>query len=138
MKVQKKEGVEKVRVTHNKKLLYAILVLFVILICLIVFILVLKNKQELERMNNSSSNQNFTEDIVEINESLICEIDADCVPASCCHSDSCINKNYVPNCEDIACSLECRPGTLDCGGKCSCSDNKCSATFYNEETPTYS
>ncbi len=57
---------------------------------------------------------------------LSCQTDEDCVPAQCCHPDSCINKDYKPDCKDIACTLDCRPGTMDCGqGRCVCSDNTC-------------
>tara|TARA_Y100000310_G_C20704257_1_gene833417 strand:+ start:20081 stop:20359 length:279 start_codon:yes stop_codon:yes gene_type:complete len=38
-----------------------------------------------------------------------------CVPSSCCHSTSCVLEEEAPDCEDIFCSQECKPGTLDCG-----------------------
>ena len=59
-----------------------------------------------------------------------CVGDSDCVPAGCCHPNSCVSKNKAPNCEDIFCTLECEPGTLDCGqGSCGCVNGKCQAVF---------
>jgi hypothetical protein len=60
-----------------------------------------------------------------------CLTDADCIPASCCHPNSCVSKDKRPDCKGIFCTMECRPGTLDCGqGICRCIDNKCEAEFY--------
>lgn len=59
-----------------------------------------------------------------------CVDDSNCIPAQCCHPTSCINKNSAPNCQDVACTLECRGGTMDCGaGHCACVNNKCQAVF---------
>ncbi len=63
----------------------------------------------------------------EVVEELECETDNDCVPASCCHAISCVNAEFQPDCAEIACTLMCEPGTLDCGGKCLCQNNKCVA-----------
>ena len=64
----------------------------------------------------------------DISEELRCGSDADCVPASCCHSDSCVNIDFNPDCGDIYCTMECVPGTMDCGqGSCVCENNKCFA-----------
>ena len=66
--------------------------------------------------------------IEETPEELICEIDDDCVKSSCCHSDSCINKDYAPDCFRVMCTLDCKPNTLDCGqGSCVCENSKCTA-----------
>jgi len=55
-----------------------------------------------------------------------CQTDADCVPATCCHPTTCVNKDYQPDCKDIACTLDCRPDTMDCGqGECVCVENTC-------------
>lgn len=55
-----------------------------------------------------------------------CLTDADCVPASCCHPDSCTPAVRAPNCTDIVCTEECVPGTLDCGqGHCACMNGSC-------------
>jgi len=58
-----------------------------------------------------------------------CNSDEDCVPASCCHATDCVSKDQAPDCTDVFCTMECRPGTLDCGGRCVCEDNKCVAKF---------
>jgi len=55
-----------------------------------------------------------------------CRRDSDCIPEQCCHPSSCINKEVEPDCAGIACTEECRIGTMDCGcGKCGCMDNEC-------------
>jgi hypothetical protein len=57
-----------------------------------------------------------------------CERDADCVPAGCCHPDACVLKSAAPDCSQVACTMECRPGTLDCGnGRCACEAGSCTA-----------
>lgn len=62
----------------------------------------------------------------ETSDKYSCQDDSDCVPATCCHSDSCVNKDYQPNCKGIMCTLECQSGTMDCGqGHCSCIDGQC-------------
>ena len=59
---------------------------------------------------------------------LECSSDSDCVPASCCHATECVPAGEAPNCEDIMCTMECKPNTMDCGqGSCKCIDNKCKA-----------
>lgn len=56
---------------------------------------------------------------------LSCTGDADCVPAQCCHPESCINKQFQPDCSAVLCSAACL-GPLDCGaGHCRCSEGKC-------------
>ncbi len=61
-------------------------------------------------------------------ENMQCATDADCVPAACCHPKDAVNKAFAPNCEGIACTLECAPETLDCGqGEVKCVDNECKA-----------
>lgn len=50
----------------------------------------------------------------------------ECVPATCCHPVECVPKNEAPNCSEKFCSMECKPGTLDCGqGYCEYIDGKC-------------
>jgi hypothetical protein len=54
-----------------------------------------------------------------------CVYDSDCVPAQCCHPDSCINKDYKGVC-NLFCTEVCS-GPLDCGaGSCGCVKGKCS------------
>src|SRR5689334_19679542 len=64
-----------------------------------------------------------------------CQTDADCVPAGCCHADACVARTggHAPGCADVMCTMECRYGTLDCGGACACIGNFCSARL--SETP---
>ncbi len=55
-----------------------------------------------------------------------CTTDADCVPDECCHPKACVPKTNAPNCEDMMCTEECKPGTMDCGaGKCVCQNGTC-------------
>jgi len=55
-----------------------------------------------------------------------CNTDSDCVPASCCHSNSTVNKAFAPDCGKVFCTEECRTGTLDCGfGTIKCVNSKC-------------
>ena len=107
MKVMRKKGTKKIKIEHNKKLFVAIIILL-IFFCSIVWIIIQDRKQ-----------------IDEIVTEDICLIDSDCVPASCCHPDSCVIKEKVPDCGGIFCSQVCS-GPLDCGaGSCGCVDNKC-------------
>ena len=60
-----------------------------------------------------------------------CEKNDDCVPAQCCHPTFCVNK--AVNCTEVACTEECRVGTMDCGcGSCVCRDNRCGISWINE------
>lgn len=56
-----------------------------------------------------------------------CNADEDCIPDACCHATGCISKDQAPKCDDIFCTEECVPGTLDCGGYCACENHKCVA-----------
>lgn len=59
-----------------------------------------------------------------------CKEDNECVPATCCHPNSCVSVSKSPNCSGIYCTAVCEPGTLDCGqAKCGCVNNKCQAIF---------
>ncbi|HLC66557.1 MAG TPA: hypothetical protein VJK52_02860 [Candidatus Nanoarchaeia archaeon] len=56
----------------------------------------------------------------------LCTTDVDCVPAACCHASSCVPLAEAPDCSAIACTQDCRPGTLDCGQmRCGCVSGKC-------------
>ena len=62
--------------------------------------------------------------------SVYCNEDSDCVPSECCHPKSCVNVGFKPDCSGIFCSMECAPGTMDCGqGSCGCVKNKCTAAI---------
>ncbi len=57
-----------------------------------------------------------------------CSVNQDCVPSKCCHADDAVNKANAPNCNDIFCTQQCKPGTLDCNqGKISCVKGECKA-----------
>jgi hypothetical protein len=56
-----------------------------------------------------------------------CKTDADCVPQECCHSTTCGAPKSAKTCAGAVCTMECRAGTLDCGGACLCQEGKCAA-----------
>lgn len=54
-----------------------------------------------------------------------CSVDADCVPAQCCHPTSAVNKASAPDCSGVLCTAVCE-GSLDCGaGEIKCVSNRC-------------
>jgi len=54
-----------------------------------------------------------------------CSVDADCVPAQCCHPTGAVNKAYAPDCAAVLCTASCE-GPLDCGaGEIKCVSNRC-------------
>ncbi len=63
----------------------------------------------------------------ESTDKYFCGVDTDCVAEQCCHATTSINKQFAPtNCDDLACTLECAPHTLDCGAATiQCVENKC-------------
>src|SRR6187431_3193974 len=58
---------------------------------------------------------------------VACQADADCVKDSCCHATSCVAIADAPDCSAAVCTLDCRAGTMDCYGGCSCQDGRCAA-----------
>ncbi|MBN1386417.1 hypothetical protein JW968_05595 [Candidatus Woesearchaeota archaeon] len=56
-----------------------------------------------------------------------CAEDADCVPSECCHATECVHKDFAPDCSGIMCTMNCEPGTMDCGGRCVCEAGRCTA-----------
>jgi hypothetical protein len=60
-----------------------------------------------------------------------CRTDEDCVPAGCCHATACVAAARRPVCEGVMCTMDCRPGTLDCGGSCLCQSGRCAAQLSN-------
>ncbi|MBT7102645.1 hypothetical protein HN935_04000 [archaeon] len=49
-----------------------------------------------------------------------------CIPESCCHATECVLESEAPNCSNAGCTLNCEPGTLDCGqARCEFVDDKC-------------
>lgn len=59
-----------------------------------------------------------------------CETDADCIKASCCHPKACVSVDKEPSCADVACTLDCQAGSMDCFGGCLCQDGKCAARLW--------
>jgi len=58
------------------------------------------------------------------------EVELDCVPAQCCHPTSCIDKKFAPDCTGVPCTLECSPGTMDCGaGYCARINGVCQVVW---------
>lgn len=95
-----------IKFEHNKKLF------FVILFLVVLFIIILYVFLEKERYYENPKENS-------------CEIDSDCVKASCCHATSCVNKKHAPECSAVYCTLDCS-GPLDCGrGVCGCVNNEC-------------
>jgi len=58
-----------------------------------------------------------------------CTRDEDCVPAQCCHAAQCVERSRTASCQDVMCTMECRAGTLDCGGHCACREGHCAAVI---------
>ncbi len=62
-----------------------------------------------------------------------CSSNTDCVPADCCHATGCVPAGQAPDCAGVACTMDCRPGTLDCYGGCECQNSKCIARLSEPE-----
>ncbi len=60
----------------------------------------------------------------------VCQSDADCVPAACCHASACMRADNVKPC-NVMCTQVCEPGTIDCGGGCLCHHGLCAARLGN-------
>ena len=55
-----------------------------------------------------------------------CTTDLDCVPNACCHASDTVNRENAPDCAGMLCSMECVPGTIDCGqGELKCISGEC-------------
>jgi hypothetical protein len=65
----------------------------------------------------------------EVGNEGTCVVDADCVPATCCHATSCVPAAEQPDCKDIMCTADCQPNTMDCGGRCTCEAGSCKAVL---------
>ncbi|MBT4538830.1 hypothetical protein HOI26_05680 [Candidatus Woesearchaeota archaeon] len=66
--------------------------------------------------------------VVQVEEQ--CNVDSDCIAATCCHASAAVNVDYAPDCENAICTAVCEPGTLDCGqGSIACVKNKCSVVL---------
>ncbi|MEK6860064.1 MAG: hypothetical protein AABX54_04590 [Nanoarchaeota archaeon] len=94
------------KVSHNKKLFWIIIILIIFFIGLIYFL----------AKNSKNSDNNITKE---------CEVDNDCVAATCCHADKCVTLDKKPDCKGMFCTMDCS-GPLDCGaGHCGCVNGKC-------------
>jgi hypothetical protein len=51
-----------------------------------------------------------------------CDKDEDCAPVAQCHPDRCLRTEHAGTLPpDTMCTMECRPGTVDCGyNHCGC------------------
>lgn len=65
-----------------------------------------------------------------------CTTDEDCVPADCCHAAACVARERAPDCGEVMCTMECRSGTMDCGGGCLCHEGRCAARLTELEPPS--
>lgn len=55
-----------------------------------------------------------------------------CVPATCCHPTTCIQKGQEQDCAAVSCTMECAPGTLDCNqARCEAINGKCEVVLNN-------
>ena len=64
-------------------------------------------------------------------EKRVCKADADCVAEQCCHPTSSVNTLNAPECGEAVCTLDCKPGTVDCGqGYFACASGQCVAMYY--------
>ncbi len=106
MKIKRKKR-SGIKIEYNKKLFWVII--FLIAIFIILVYLIAKNKE-------SESEKNLNSE---------CTTDKDCIPATCCHPESCVTIEKVPDCDRVICSMVCS-GPLDCGaGSCGCVDGRC-------------
>lgn len=60
-----------------------------------------------------------------------CEVDADCVPATCCSASACVPYDQKPTCTGVACNDACVAGVDDvyCNGRCTCTQGQCGVHF---------
>ena len=61
---------------------------------------------------------------------VACTQDSDCVRATCCHATTCVAASVRPDCSSVACTADCRAGTMDCNGGCLCQAGKCAAKLW--------
>ena len=107
MKVVRKKGLKRIKIEHNKWL-FAVIIILLLLLGYVVYVII--------------KDRNKIEDVIRED---ICLSDADCVPAGCCHPDSCVIKEKAPDCSGAICTAVCS-GPLDCGaGSCGCINNQC-------------
>jgi hypothetical protein len=61
---------------------------------------------------------------------VACQQDSDCVRATCCHATTCVAASARPDCSSVACTADCRAGTMDCNGGCLCQAGRCAAKLW--------
>jgi hypothetical protein len=61
---------------------------------------------------------------------VACVQDSDCVKDSCCHATTCVAASARPDCSSVACTADCRAGTMDCNGGCLCQAGKCASKLW--------
>jgi len=109
---------------ESKAIVIALIVLFLIALFFLIF-----NKTLFidEKIAGNKSIGNLSRNV---SGEIYCDVDSDCVPASCCHPKSCVVKSSAPKCGRIFCTQECSSNSMDCGqGSCACVKNKCGAVF---------
>ena len=100
---KKRQGI---KIEHNKKLFW-IIILLIIILGFLIYSIVKNNKKT---------------DIVIGTE---CSVDSNCVAVCGCHPESCIPKEQRGECPRVFCSQVCS-GPLDCeAGSCECVKGKC-------------
>lgn len=106
MKISRKKR-KGIKIEHNKRLFWTIIVLIIILGFLIYSIV----------KNNKETNTGIIAE---------CSADSDCVAVCGCHPERCIPTiKQKEKCPDIFCTQVCS-GSLDCGaGSCGCVEGKC-------------
>jgi len=63
--------------------------------------------------------------VSDVTETRQCESDDDCVPASCCHSQNCINKLQQPDCAGVFCTEIFIVSSAYTPEDCLCQNNAC-------------
>lgn len=69
----------------------------------------------------------------ELTSATECRDASDCLPVSCCGASVCVPQVMAErDCDKPAksCTMDCKPGTVDCGGFCTCTaTGKCAASL---------
>ena len=116
VKIEKKRGIEKIKITHNKKLLYVIIALIILLIILIFIILTSKPENNLPKEC--------------LNDNDCYKIQTGCCTCNMGGEEKCVNKSQkiyyqeqVKNCslDKIMCAAFYNCNINSCG----CVNNKC-------------
>jgi len=141
---------ERIIMKNDKKLHFGNLVACVLIIAVIILFIYLNGPTTTTKVTNfeecvaagylvmetyprqcKTPDGRIFDEIIPVQENT-CQNKLDCVPTTCCHANSCINRNYKPDCKDIGCSAVCEPGTMDCSqGYCDCVKNECKAILLN-------